>query len=50
MALGNDKTRILVNLPLDLKEQIETEAKKENRSVSNYIVNILIRTLENKTS
>lgn len=50
MALGSGKTRILVNLPVDLKEKIEKEAKRENRSVSNYIVNILIRALEDKTS
>lgn len=46
MAVSNDKTRILVNIPLDLKEKIEIEAKKENRSTSNYIVNILKRNLE----
>lgn len=46
MALGSDKTRILVNMPLDLKEKIETQAKQENRSVSNYIVTILRKEIE----
>lgn len=41
MALGKDKTRILVNIPNDLKLEIEKSAKEENRSVSNYIVNLL---------
>ncbi len=48
MALGGDKTRILVNVPIELKEKIELEAQKENRSISNYIVNILIKLLEEK--
>jgi hypothetical protein len=46
MALGNDKTRILVNIPLDLKEKIEVQARQENRSVSNYIVTILQKEIE----
>ncbi|CEP46364.1 Uncharacterised protein [[Clostridium] sordellii] len=42
MALGKDKTRVLVNLPIELKEEIEKYAKEENRSLSNYIVNLII--------
>lgn len=48
MALGSDKTRILVNMPLDLKEKIELQAKQENRSVSNYIVTVLQKEIESK--
>jgi hypothetical protein len=48
MALSSDKTRILVNMPLDLKEKIETRAKQENRSVSNYIVTVLQKEFESK--
>lgn len=48
MALGSDKTRILVNVPIELKEKIESQAKKENRSVSNYIVTILQKEIESK--
>ncbi|BBF41749.1 hypothetical protein lbkm_0429 [Lachnospiraceae bacterium KM106-2] len=48
MALNSEKTRILVNIPISLKEKIEIEAKKENRSVSNYIVNLIMQNLENK--
>lgn len=46
MALSSDKTRILVNIPIDLKKQLEEKAKQENRSLSNYIVNILCKELE----
>ncbi|MSS64116.1 DNA-binding protein [Velocimicrobium porci] len=46
MAVGNDKTRILVNIPIELKKQLEDKAKQENRSLSNYIVTVLIKELE----
>ena len=46
MAVGNDKTRILVNIPIELKKQLEDKAKQENRSLSNYIVTDLIKELE----
>lgn len=46
MALSSDKTRILVNIPIDLKKQLGEKAKQENRSLSNYIVNILYKELE----
>lgn len=48
MAVGSDKTRILINIPIELKERVETEAKKENRSVSNYIITVLKNHIEAK--
>lgn len=48
MAVGSDKTRILVNIPIELKERVEAEAKKENRSVSNYIITVLKNHIEDK--
>lgn len=50
MAVGSNKTRILVNIPNDLKERIDIEAKKENRSTSNYIVNVLMKDLEKRVN
>lgn len=41
MSLKNDKMRILVNIPLDLKQKAEEVAKAENRSLSNYIVTLI---------
>lgn len=41
MALKNDKTRILVNIPVELKKQVEEAAVAQNRSVSNYIVTLI---------
>lgn len=41
MALSKDKVRILVNMPRELKEKVELLAKKDNRSVSNFIVNLI---------
>lgn len=46
MALSKEKTRILINLPIDLKEALEKNAKAENRSMSNYIVHILLQHVE----
>ncbi len=43
MTMGKEKTRILVNLPIELKEELEQYAKEDNRSLSNYIVNLLVR-------
>lgn len=37
MAVGKDKTRILLTLPQDLKEELTSEAKGDNRSLNNYI-------------
>lgn len=41
MAVKSDKTRILVNIPIELKKQIEVIAAAQNRSVSNYIVTLI---------
>jgi hypothetical protein len=42
MAVGKDKTRILLTLPLDLKDELLDEAKGDNRSLNNYILNLLL--------
>ncbi|MGG7146310.1 DNA-binding protein [Clostridium butyricum] len=41
MALSDSKTRLVVNVNKSLKEKLEDLAKADNRSLSNYIVNIL---------
>lgn len=46
--LGNDKTRILINIPKKLKEKVEKAAKKDNRSTSNFIVNLIEKELIKK--
>ena len=37
MALGKDKTRILVNLPIELKQELETYAKQNNMTVLDIV-------------
>ncbi|MBW8382530.1 MAG: hypothetical protein K0M69_08445, partial [Youngiibacter sp.] len=37
------KTKILFTLPVDLKEELLKEAEKENRSLNNYILTLLIK-------
>lgn len=39
--IGEDKTRIILTVPKDLKEVLMEIAKDENRSLTNLIVTIL---------
>ena len=39
--IGEDKTRIILTVPKDLKEILTEIAKDENRSLTNLIVTIL---------
>ena len=42
------KTRIIVTVTKELKEQLEVQAKKENRTVANRLNTIAIKYLEQK--
>ncbi|MFC5401482.1 ribbon-helix-helix domain-containing protein [Cohnella soli] len=48
MAISNENVRVMITIPINLKEQLELEAKDENRSLSNYIVTIIQRHHDNK--
>ena len=41
MAVGKDKTGVLVNMDKTLKSELEQLAKEDNRSLTIYIVNFL---------
>ena len=41
MAVGKDKTGVLVNMDKTLKSELEQLAKEDNRSLTSYIVNVL---------
>lgn len=41
MSISNESTRILITIPKDLKLKLEEKAKESNRSVSNYVVNLI---------
>ena len=47
MAVGKDKTGVLVNMDKTLKTELEQLAKQDNRSLTSYIVNVLKKHLEN---
>lgn len=49
MALKDSKTRLVLNVEKTLKEQLESLAKTDNRSLSNYIVNILQQHINNNS-
>lgn len=40
------KTRIIVTVPIELKDKLEIQAKKENRTVANLLNTIAINYLE----
>jgi predicted HicB family RNase H-like nuclease len=41
MPISKDNTKMIVIVPNELKDVLTTEAKKEKRSLSNYVVTIL---------
>lgn len=41
MAVSSDKTRAIISLEKDLKSKIDELAKKDDRSFSNYVVQVL---------
>ena len=46
MAVGKDKTGVLVNMDKSLKANLEQLAKEDNRSLTSYIVNVLKKHIE----
>ena len=44
--ISKDNTRMLITLSRDIKTQLEILAKKENRSLSNYILTVLQKHLK----
>jgi len=48
MAISKDKTRTMITLEKTVKEQLEKEAKKQNRSLNNLMETILKDHLANK--
>lgn len=51
MAINKQtKTRILVTVPIDLKEKLEIQAEKENRTVANLLNTIAIKYLNENQS
>ena len=48
MTISKDKIRMSLIIKKDLKEKIEKEAKKDNRSVNNLINTVLMDYLNKK--
>lgn len=46
MAIGQDKTRIIVTVTKEFKKELEKQAQKENRTVANLMNTIAIKYLE----
>jgi metal-responsive CopG/Arc/MetJ family transcriptional regulator len=46
MAISDKNTRIQVTIPKDLHDKIKEIAEAENRSVSNYIVSLIKKAVE----
>ena len=48
MAIGKDKTGVLVNMSRETKAKLEELAKKDGRSMTNLINKILLDYIKNK--
>lgn len=46
MAIGKDKTRIVLTMPIEIKEKIDEMARNDNRHTSNYILNLLLKHID----
>lgn len=46
MAISNENTRIQITLPKDIKKQLEIIADEHNRSVSNYVLTLILKELD----
>ncbi|MBY6838857.1 ribbon-helix-helix domain-containing protein [Clostridium botulinum] len=46
MPISKNNTRIKVTISKDINEQLKQKADKDNRSVSNYVYNLIIKDLE----
>lgn len=42
MAVAHDKTRIMITLTKELKEELEAEAQQQNRNLSNYLLTVIL--------
>lgn len=50
LSISDENTRIQVTLKKELKRKLEKKAKEDNRSVSNYIVALIQKDIENVNS
>ncbi|MCS0542549.1 hypothetical protein NXY55_21485 [Aeromonas veronii] len=46
MAISDENTRIQITLPKSIKKQLEIKAEEHNRSVSNYVLTLILKDLE----
>jgi len=46
LAISDTNTRIQVTIPIGIKEDLELKAKNNNRSLSNYVFNLILQDLE----
>jgi len=46
MAVSKKNTRVLVTMPRELREKLREMANKENRTLSNFVLTIIQKYLE----
>jgi predicted HicB family RNase H-like nuclease len=46
MAVSDKNIRIQVTIPKNIKKQLVKKAEKHNRSLSNYVANLIIKDLK----
>jgi len=50
MSIGKNNTRMIVTIPIKLKEQLDALAEEEGRSTSNLVVKIVKEYIEQNQS
>ena len=50
MSIGKNNTRMIVTIPINLKEQLDALAEEEGRSTSNLVVKIVKEYIEQNQS
>lgn len=46
MSVSSESTRLLIVLPKDVKAKLEKKSKTANRSMSNYVLNLILKDLD----
>jgi hypothetical protein len=46
MAISDENTRIQITLPKNIKRELEIRANENNRSVSNYVLTLILKDLD----
>lgn len=50
MMISKENTMVMITMSKELLETIQTEAERDGRTVSNWVVHVIKKELKNKTN